>query len=135
MLKRRRPITGVDSRNPSERNLAERVAINSVVQGSAADLIKIAMIDLHCRLSPHAGHWRGPQESNRPRDGETRWKAPEIPGVLMLLQIHDELVFEADESNADAARRLIVDRMEHAMELTVPLKVDSRVAANWFEGK
>jgi DNA polymerase-1 len=122
MLKRRRPIPGIDARNPSERSLAERVAINSVVQGSAADLIKIAMIDLHGRLSPYAAHWRG----GRP---------PEIPGVQMLLQIHDELVFEADVSIAPQARQLIVDRMERAMTLTVPLKVDSSISTNWFEGK
>jgi DNA polymerase-1 len=53
----------------------------------------------------------------------------------MLLQIHDELVFEADESVAEEARRLIVSRMEKAMELRVPLKVDSGMARNWFEGK
>jgi DNA polymerase-1 len=136
MLKRRRPISGIDSRNPSERSMAERIAINSVVQGSAADLIKIAMIDLHGRLSPHAGHWRGREEgAEGQRDGGTKWKPPEIAGVLMLLQIHDELVFEADESTAEAARRLIVERMEKAMDLMIPLKVDSSVAGNWFEGK
>jgi len=122
MLKRRRPIPGIDARNPAEKSLAERVAINSVVQGSAADLIKLAMIDLHGRLSPHAAYWRG-------------GKPPEIPGVLMLLQIHDELVFEADAAVAEDARRLVVERMEKAMTISVPLKVDSSVAGNWFEGK
>ena len=122
MLKRRRPIPGIDARNPSEKSLAERVAINSVVQGCAADLIKLAMIDLHGRLSPHAAYWRG-------------GKPPEIPSVLMLLQIHDELVFEADAGVAEEARRLIVERMEKAMTLSVPLKVDSSVSGNWFEGK
>ncbi len=122
MLKRRRPIQGIDSRNPAERALAERVAINSVVQGSAADLIKLAMVDLHMRLSPRAAYLRG----NQP---------PEVPDVLMLLQIHDELVFEAPKAAAKAARELIVARMERAMELCVPLKVDSAAAQNWFDGK
>jgi DNA polymerase I len=122
MLKRRRPITGIDARNPSERAMAERVAINSVVQGSAADLIKLAMIDLHGRLSEHAAHWRA-------------GRLPEIPGVQMLLQIHDELVFEAPADVAEDARRLIVQRMEAAMSLSVPLKVDSAIATNWYDGK
>ncbi len=122
MLRRRRPIQGIDSRNPSERSQAERVAINSVVQGSAADLIKLAMIDLHARLSPYAASWRG-------------GKPPEIAGVQMLLQIHDELVFEAPADVADQARGLVVSRMESAMKLSVPLKVDSAVARNWFDGK
>lgn len=122
MLKRRRPINDIDSRNPQRRALAERVAINSVVQGSAADLIKIAMVDLHKRLSPHAAHLR---------DGAP----PEIEGVLMLLQIHDELVFEGDEGIAEQAKQLIVERMEAAMELRVPLVVDANVSTNWFEGK
>ncbi|MGP1272282.1 MAG: DNA polymerase I [Phycisphaerales bacterium] len=122
MLKRRRPITDIESNNPSRRALAERMAINSVVQGSAADLIKLAMLDLHKRLSPHAGHWR---------DG----RDPEIPGVRMLLQIHDELVFEADEAIAEEAKTLIVDRMASAMQLDVPLRVDASISRNWFEGK
>ncbi len=63
------------------------------------------------------------------------WRPPEIPGVKMLLQIHDELVFEAEEGVAEEARALIVSRMEKAMELRVPLKVDSGMARNWFEGK
>ncbi|MBC7834083.1 MAG: DNA polymerase I [Phycisphaerales bacterium] len=122
MLKRRRPIDGIDDRNPSRRALAERVAINSVVQGSAADLIKLAMIDLHGRLSPYAASWRG-------------GTAPDLSGVRMLLQIHDELVFEAPAEVAEQARALVVSRMESAMRLSVPLKVDSSIATNWFDGK
>ncbi|MEO1718416.1 MAG: DNA polymerase, partial [Planctomycetota bacterium] len=121
MLKRRRPIGDIDSNNPNRRSLAERMAINSVVQGSAADLIKLAMLDLHRRLSPHAGHWREGRE-------------PEIAGVRMLLQIHDELVFEANEAAAEDAKALIVERMASAMELDVPLKVDASISSNWFDG-
>jgi DNA polymerase-1 len=121
MLKRRRPITDLDSSNPARRGFAERIAINSVVQGSAADLIKLAMIDLHARLSENAPHWRG----GRP---------PAYPGVKMLLQIHDELVFEAPKEIAEDVRALIVERMEKAMTLTVPLKVDSSISENWFDG-
>ena len=122
MLKRRRPILDIDARDPSRRSLAERTAINSVVQGSAADLIKLAMVDLHARLCPHAAHLR----QGRP---------PEIPGVKMLLQIHDELVFEADAPDAERARALIVERMSSAMTLDVPLVVDSAVSTNWHEAK
>lgn len=116
MLKRRRPIHEIDARNPSRRSLAERMAINSVVQGSAADLIKLAMIDLHRRLNP--------------RDGESQ-----LPGVRMLLQIHDELVFESPKPIAEHAMKLIVERMESAMELDVPLVVEAAASGNWFEGK
>lgn len=122
MLKRRRPITEIDSSNPHRKSLAERMAINSVVQGSAADLIKLAMVDLHARLSPHAAHLRG-------------GKKPEIEGVLMLLQIHDELVFEADTKIAEEAKSLIETRMQSAMDLRVPLVVEASVASNWYEGK
>jgi DNA polymerase I len=122
MLGRRRPIPEIDSTNPSRRALAERLAINSVVQGSAADLIKLAMVDLHARLSEFAAHRRG-------------GKPPEIPGVNMLLQIHDELVFECPENVGEAVRELVTRRMESAMDLCVPLKADSSIGKNWFEGK
>ena len=126
ILGRRRAITNIDARNPQQRALGERVAINSVVQGSAADLIKLAMLDLHRRLSPHAAAWRlAAAESPE----------PEIPDVLMLLQIHDELVFEAPEESAAAVEALIVDRMEHAMDLRVPLGVEAATARTWFESK
>ncbi len=111
MLKRRRPVPQVHSRNPNERNLGERIAINSVVQGSAADLIKVAMVNLHRRL---------PAVS---------------PEARILLQIHDELVFEAPEGQAEAVRDFVVSEMESAFDLKVPLKVDSAISADWFSGK
>ncbi len=126
ILKRRRAVPQIESRNGQQRALGERIAINSVVQGSAADLIKIAMVDLHRRLSPHAAPWRPEHNGSA---------APEIDDVLMLIQIHDELVFEAPEATADATRKLIVDRMENAMTLTAPLVVESAISTNWFEGK
>lgn len=115
ILKRRRPIPDIDSSNPSRRAFAERTAINSVVQGSAADLIKLAMVNL---LPPPKGSAPSPL-------GKAR----------MLLQIHDELVFECPEPEAPTARDAIVAAMESAMTLTVPLKVDAHIGRNWFEGK
>jgi len=112
ILKRRRPIPDIDARNPSRRSLAERMAINSVVQGSAADLIKVAMVNLH-RLGMGGG----------------------LPGTKMLLQIHDELVFEADEGAAESHRAIIVREMEEAMSLRVPVVVDSGTSANWYDAK
>ncbi|GAB4386233.1 MAG: DNA polymerase I [Phycisphaerales bacterium] len=114
MLQRRRPIPDISSKNPSRRALAERMAINSVVQGSAADLIKLAMVDIQRRIDA----------------GE-----PALADVRMLIQIHDELVFEAPEASAEAARAVIVDRMQKAMDLRVPLIVDSAISRNWYEGK
>jgi DNA polymerase-1 len=122
MMKRRRPIPDIEARDPARRSLAERTAINSVVQGSAADLIKIAMVDLHARLSGHAGHLRG----GRP---------PEIGGTRMLLQIHDELVFEAPRALGERVRDLVVDRMQKAMTLDVPLVADAAISENWHEAK
>jgi len=111
MLGRRRAVPQVESRNPNEKQLGERIAINSVVQGSAADLIKLAMIDLHRRLPD------------------------EFPGTRMLLQIHDELVFEVPEKAVKRVMPFVVERMESAMQLRVPLKVDAAAAGNWLEGK
>jgi DNA polymerase-1 len=114
ILKRRRPIPDIDSNNPSRRSFAERTAINSVVQGSAADLIKVAMVALHAQTVAT----RGTREEGK-----------------MLLQIHDELVFECPEANAEHVRARMVKAMEGAMTLSVPVKVDAHIGRNWFEGK
>ena len=111
ILGRRRPIPQILERNPQRRALGERMAINSVVQGSAADLIKLAMIDLHRALPDR------------------------YPDARMLLQIHDELVFEAPESQAEAVRAFVADHMEHAMELAVPLTVESAFGTTWIDVK
>tara|TARA_R110002073_G_scaffold147687_3_gene300716 strand:- start:35326 stop:38211 length:2886 start_codon:yes stop_codon:yes gene_type:complete len=116
MMGRRRPITEIDARNPQRRALAERVAINSVVQGSAADLIKIAMIDLH-------------------RDITSAKSGSDLDGTKMILQIHDELVFEVPDVRVDAVMPIVTSRMEGAMDLKVPLKVDAQVSKDWFGGK
>ncbi len=111
MLGRRRPIPQINARNPQQRALGERMAINSVVQGSAADLIKLAMINLHRELPGRHPHAR------------------------MLLQIHDELVFEAPESEAEPVRLFVAERMEHAMDLRVPLVVGSAWSTSWIDVK
>ncbi|MBL8874462.1 MAG: DNA polymerase I [Phycisphaerae bacterium] len=113
IMHRRRPILDIESNIPARRAFAERIAINSVVQGSAADLIKLAMVNIQRVID----------------DG----KAPS--GLKMLLQIHDELVFEVPEAAAEKARALVVEKMEHAMTLSVPLGVDAHTGRNWFEGK
>ncbi|HUT01097.1 MAG TPA: DNA polymerase I [Phycisphaerae bacterium] len=108
---RRRRIAEIDSRNPQRRAAAERLAINSVVQGSAADLIKRAMVNVSRRID----------RERRPS--------------RMLLQIHDELVFEVPAGDVESERAAIVEEMAGAIELRVPLKVDVGVGANWMEAK
>ncbi|MEM7230364.1 MAG: DNA polymerase I [Planctomycetota bacterium] len=111
MMKRRRAVPEVMDRNPQRRALGERTAINTVVQGSAADLIKLAMIDLHQRMP--AVH----------------------PDVRLLLQIHDELVFETPAAEAEAVGAFVAERMEAAMDLRVPLKVGVAWSETWIEAK
>ncbi len=128
MLKRRRIITDIDSNNPSRRALAERTAINSVVQGSAADLIKLAMVDLY-RVFGRAGERPAtPPHEGVPADPRT-W------GVKMLLQIHDELVFESPHEWAIRTMEIVVDRMQRAMQISVPLVADAHIGKDWYEGK
>ncbi len=111
ILGRRRSIPQIDSRNPNTRALGERLAINSVVQGSAADLIKKAMVDIHRQV----------ESDSKP--------------IKMLLQIHDELVFETPEAEASAMVAFVTERMEAAMSLQVPLKVDANVGPDWLAAK
>jgi DNA polymerase-1 len=119
ILGRRRAIQGVRpieqltlaTDHPSRRplNLPERTAVNSVIQGSAADLIKLAMIAVHRRL--------------REEPIEAR----------LILQIHDELVFEVAPQQVDPLAKLVRDEMQAVMKLRVPLKVDVNVGDNWAE--
>ena len=111
ILGRRRAIDGIHDRNPNVRALAERLAINSVVQGSAADLIKLAMVNLQSRIE---------RES--------------LPARL-LLQIHDELVIEVPADQAEAMSAVMVQEMRQAMSLKVPLDVDAGVGKDWFGAK
>jgi DNA polymerase I len=108
---RRRYIPELRDRNFNIRAFGERLAQNSPIQGSAADLIKIAMIRIHHRLADAQGSAR------------------------MLLQVHDELVFETPPDEANALRALVIGEMEHAAELSVPLVVDVGVGANWVDAK
>ena len=109
MLGRRRPVWDADSDNGLRRQAAERMAINMPIQGSAAEMIKLAM----CAIQ------------NEIEDQKMESK--------MILQIHDELLFEFPDSEEDSLLKLVVDKMENAMELSVPLVVDYGIGNNWFE--
>ena len=106
-----RPIPELASRNPNLRGFAERTAVNTPLQGTAADLIKVAMIEIDAEL--------------RRRGLQTR----------MLLQVHDELLFEAPEPEVEEVRALATEQMEKAVKLRVPLEVNVGVAANWRDAK
>ncbi len=111
ILGRRRRISGLTAKNAGRRALAERLAVNTVIQGSAADLIKRAMVNIQRRIDA------------------------EFAGVKMILQIHDELVFELPQSEIDTHQSWIRDEMTGAIELDVPLKVDMGWGASWLEAK
>ena len=104
---RERRVVGLDSRNFSERGAAERIAINTPVQGTAADLIKMAMIRVHSAL------------------------ATDHPNARLLLQVHDELVLEVPEGEVEAVSRRVVAEMEGVANLVVPLQVDVGVGRTW----
>jgi DNA polymerase-1 len=109
ILGRRRPIIGIKSTTGRSRNLPERTAINTVIQGSAADLIKRAMIQVDDRLK--LGNFQ----------------------ARMLLQIHDELVFEAPAHEVPRLAELVRHTMTTALDLNVPLTVDIAAGANWLD--
>ena len=106
---RRRYIPEIRSRNVGIRGYGERTATNSPIQGSAADLIKVSMIRLHERLA----------------GTEAR----------MLLQVHDELLVEAPEADAEEIGRIVREEMEGAVDLDVPLRVDLGIGRNWYDCK
>ena len=110
ILGRRRPITGLKSKNFNVRSQAERMAFNTVIQGSAADLIKKAMINIQRKIEDE--------------------KLP----IKMILQIHDELVFEVPEDKADEYAKFVQQEMASALDISVPLKVDVGYGKSWMTG-
>ncbi len=111
ILGRRRPIPELKSRNPGQVSFGERIAVNTVVQGSAADLIKRAMIDIHRELKS-GGH-----------------------PARMLIQVHDELVFEVPKREVEREAEMIRQKMEQAIPLDVPIVVDIAWGRTWAESK
>ncbi len=109
LLGRRRRLPDLNSPRPQLRAAAERMAVNTPVQGSAADLIKLAMVRIHAKLAATA------------------------PSARMLLQVHDELVFEVSAAQERALEALVAAEMTAVMELRVPLQVDISAGANWYE--
>ncbi|MEH7246533.1 DNA polymerase I [Neobacillus niacini] len=111
LLQRRRYIPEITARNFNVRSFAERTAMNTPIQGSAADIIKKAMIDMADALKDYGLKTR------------------------LLLQVHDELIFEAPEEEIETLKKLVPDVMENALELKVPLKVDYSYGPTWFDAK
>lgn len=109
VLGRRRYLRDINSQNAVVRGAAERNAVNAPIQGSAADIIKLAMIAIQKRLETE------------------QWKSK------MLLQVHDELVFDVPKEEIEALQTMVKKEMESAFKLEVPLVVDIGIGANWLE--
>jgi DNA polymerase-1 len=111
MFGRRRPVPELTSRNFQIRAGAERVAVNMPIQGTAADILKRAMIDVHAALKTA------------------------YPKARMILTVHDELLFESSKDQAEDVAALVKDKMSQAVKLNVPLDVDAGIGENWTEAK
>jgi DNA polymerase-1 len=111
ILGRKRKIADIKSRNGGRRAQAERLAVNTVIQGSAADLIKLAMLAIHRRI-----------------------EAEHLP-IKMILQVHDELVFELPTAEADQHAKWIAEAMASAIHFDVPIKVDTTCGPSWLADK
>ncbi|MBL7062122.1 MAG: DNA polymerase I, partial [Dehalococcoidia bacterium] len=109
VMGRRRYIPEINSPNRQVREAAERMAINMPVQGTSADIIKIAMVNLHREME---------KQSLRTK---------------MTLQVHDELLFEVPPEETDLIKELVAEIMPQALKLSVPLKIDIKLGKNWAE--
>jgi DNA polymerase-1 len=111
LLERRRYLPEINASNFNLRSFAERTAMNTPIQGTAADIIKLAMVKMAERLQAE-------QLKSR-----------------MLLQVHDELVFEVPEDELEIMKKLVPEVMAEALKLDVPLQADVSYGANWYEAK
>ena len=108
---RRRPILELQSSNFQKRSFGERIAMNSPIQGTAADIIKIAMIQVDNRLQ---------REGLRSR---------------LILQVHDELLIEAHKEEIEQVKVIMEEEMQHAASLEVKLEIDMNIGKTWFDAK
>jgi DNA polymerase-1 len=108
ILGRTRALPEIAAKRPQERNYAERIARNTPIQGSAADILKLAML----RVAKGLG---------------------QFPGARLLLTVHDELVFEIPDAQVEPFKPWVKHEMEHAYELSVPLVVDIQTGRSWGE--
>jgi len=115
ILGRRRALPDINSHVQTRRQFSQRAALNSVIQGSAADLIKLAMVHIHNKLLARNA------------------KLPVEARAAIIMQIHDELVVECPEPATPEIATLVRSEMESAMKLKVPLKVDLGTGKNWVE--
>ena len=111
MLGRRRYVPELHAKNKVMQAAGRRIAMNTPVQGTAADLIKLAMVHVHDRL------------------------AQEVPSAKLLLQVHDELIVEVPQADADAAAKVLHEEMLGVAELAVPLIADVNRGETWYEAK
>ena len=111
MFQRRRPMPELSSSNFMQRSFGERVAMNAPIQGTAADIIKIAMIRVHDRL------------------------AEEGLKSKLILQVHDELLIEAKKEEVEAVKKILEEEMKKAADLSVELEIDMHTGSNWYEAK
>ena len=111
LFHRRRALPELKSSNFNLREFGKRVALNMPVQGTAADIMKLAMLRVHDRLH---------REGLRAR---------------LLMQVHDELIVECPEAEREQVARILTEEMEHAATLSVPLTVDAHWGKNWLEAK
>jgi DNA polymerase-1 len=109
---RRRYLRDINSANFTVRGFAERNAINAPIQGSAADMIKIAMINIHHKMANPTFN---------------------IQHSKLILQVHDELLFDVHKDEVEAMKKLVVEEMENAMQIAVPIKAEVGVGENWLE--
>jgi len=109
LMGRRLYLNEINAANGLRRQAAERAAINAPLQGSAADIIKKAMIDIDAFLNK------------------------EMPEVKMIMQVHDELIFETPKKNSEEVLSIMKNMMEKAVELDIPLIVEAAIGTNWNE--
>ena len=111
LFHRRRYVPELASKNYNQRSFGERVAMNAPIQGTAADLIKAAMIRVEREL------------------------AQKTPQAQLILQVHDELIVDCPASDAEQVKEIVTDCMQHIMELRVPLLAEAKSGQNWLEAK